>query len=164
MSYLKKSENWVYRFRLILRMKYPLLICCNPTVCFIIRLIKFNFCCNSMISQPLSNLKTQFSSKEEVGTYDNIALNQRYAEINQQRLFRLGTNSTLTFMGNLSRFYGRADLEQTPLFRLQDLGHTVMKLSCLESVDTNQFPSISGPSTTILLLLGPFPTLIQIQM
>ena len=31
-----------------------------------------------MISQSLSNLKSQFSQKEDVGSYDNIALNQRY--------------------------------------------------------------------------------------
>ena len=29
-----------------------------------------------MISQPLANFKTQFSEKDEVGSYDNIALNQ----------------------------------------------------------------------------------------
>ena len=29
-----------------------------------------------MISQPLPNFKTQFSQKEDVGSYDNIALNQ----------------------------------------------------------------------------------------
>ena len=30
-----------------------------------------------MISLPLSNFKAQFSQKEEVGSSDNIALNQR---------------------------------------------------------------------------------------
>ena len=32
-----------------------------------------------MISQPLPKFQTQFSQKEEVGTYDNIALNERNA-------------------------------------------------------------------------------------
>ena len=33
-----------------------------------------------MISQPLPNFKTQFFfQKQEAGSYDNIALNQRYA-------------------------------------------------------------------------------------
>ena len=31
-----------------------------------------------MISQPLPNIKTQFSQKEKVGIYDNIALNLRH--------------------------------------------------------------------------------------
>ena len=31
-----------------------------------------------MISQPLLNVESQFPQKEEVGSYDNIALNQRY--------------------------------------------------------------------------------------
>ena len=31
-----------------------------------------------MIAEPLPNFQTQFSKKEEVGSYDNIALNQRY--------------------------------------------------------------------------------------
>ena len=31
-----------------------------------------------MISQPLPNFKSQFSQKEEVGSYDIIAPNQRY--------------------------------------------------------------------------------------
>ena len=31
-----------------------------------------------MISKPLPNFKTQCSQKEEVGIYDNIALNQLY--------------------------------------------------------------------------------------
>ena len=33
-----------------------------------------------MISQPVSNFKNQFSQKEEVCSYDNIALNQRLGE------------------------------------------------------------------------------------
>ena len=32
-----------------------------------------------MISKPLPNFKSQFSQKEEVGSYDNIALNQRFS-------------------------------------------------------------------------------------
>ena len=48
-------------------------MCCNPTVCFKIRVIKFKYCCSSAIS----HVKSQFSPKEEVGGYDNIALNQR---------------------------------------------------------------------------------------
>ena len=31
-----------------------------------------------MILQPLPNFKTQFSPKDEVGSYDNIELNQRF--------------------------------------------------------------------------------------
>ena len=53
-------------------------MCCNPTVYFKIRVVKINLCCNSMISQPLPNYNTKFSQKERVGSYDNIALNQRY--------------------------------------------------------------------------------------
>ena len=30
-----------------------------------------------MISEPLPNFQTHFSQKEEVGSYDNIALSQR---------------------------------------------------------------------------------------
>ena len=62
---------------LILRIKPSLQMGWNPTVYFEIRV---NFYCNSMISQPLPNLQTQFSQKEEVGCYDHIALNQRYQE------------------------------------------------------------------------------------
>ena len=51
-------------------------MCCNPTVCFKILFIKFNFYCNSMISQPFPNFKTQFSQKEEAGGLDHIALTQ----------------------------------------------------------------------------------------
>ena len=77
MSYLQKSQKWVYFFPLILTMQSSLQMCCNPTVCCKIRVIKFNFCCNSMISQHLQNFGTQFSQKQEVGSYDNIVLNQR---------------------------------------------------------------------------------------
>ena len=31
------------------------------------KLLRFNFCCNSMMSQPLPSVKTQLSQKEEVG-------------------------------------------------------------------------------------------------
>ena len=77
LSYLQNLEKGVYCFPLILRIKYSLQICCYSTVCFKIRAIKFKFGCNSMISQSLANCKSQFSKKEEVGSYDNIALNQR---------------------------------------------------------------------------------------
>ena len=53
-------------------------ISCNPIVCFKTRVIGFKFCCNSTVSQPLPNFKSEFSPKDEVGSYDNIALNQRY--------------------------------------------------------------------------------------
>ena len=33
-----------------------------------------------MISHPLPKFKTQFSQKKKVGSYDNIALNQRYLD------------------------------------------------------------------------------------
>ena len=39
-----------------------------------------------MISQPLPNFKGQFSQKEKVGSYDNIALNQRYSLVSWIRL------------------------------------------------------------------------------
>ena len=80
LSYLRKSEGKkkrIYCFPLKLRIKSPLQMCCNSTVSFKIRVIKFNFCCNTMISKYLPNFKTQLSQKEEVGSYDNIALNQR---------------------------------------------------------------------------------------
>ena len=78
MSYLQKSEKWPYCFNLISRLKSTLQMCCNPTVCFNIRMIQFKLCCKSMTSQPLPNFKREFSQKEEVGSYDNIALNQPY--------------------------------------------------------------------------------------
>ena len=53
-----KSEKWVYCFPLI---KSSLQMCCNLTVCFKIPVIKFEFCSNSMISQPFPNFKTLFS-------------------------------------------------------------------------------------------------------
>ena len=53
-------------------------MCCNTTICFKIRVIKYKFCCKYMISQPLPNFKSQFSQNVEAGSYDNIALNQRY--------------------------------------------------------------------------------------
>ena len=46
--------------------------------CLKIRVIKLKFCCNSMISQPPPNSRTQFSQKEKVGSYDKIALNQPF--------------------------------------------------------------------------------------
>ena len=36
-----------------------------------------------MIPQPPPNFKTQFSPKDEVGSYDNIALIQRYKSTEQ---------------------------------------------------------------------------------
>ena len=39
-----------------------------------------------MISQPPPNFKTQFSQDEEVGSYDNIALNQRIVNFFEQTL------------------------------------------------------------------------------
>ena len=53
-------------------------MCCNLTVCFKIRVMRCKICFNHMNSQPLPNLKTQFSQKEDAGSYDNTALNQRY--------------------------------------------------------------------------------------
>ena len=53
-------------------------MCCNSKICYKIRVIKFKYYCNSIYSQLLPNLKTQFSQKEEVDSYDNIALNQRF--------------------------------------------------------------------------------------
>ena len=52
-------------------------MCCNPTVCCIIQVLKFNFCCNSVISQPPPHFQTQFSQRKKVGSYDNIALSHR---------------------------------------------------------------------------------------
>ena len=39
--------------------------------------INFKFCCNTMIPHLHPNVQTQFAEKEEVGSYDNIAMNQR---------------------------------------------------------------------------------------
>ena len=75
-----KFEKWVYCFHSILRIKSSLQMCCNPTVCFNIRVIKFKFYCNSMIPQPLANFITVFFfQKDEAGSYDNIARTQRFA-------------------------------------------------------------------------------------
>ena len=74
----KKSGKGVYGFLLILRIKSSLQMCCNRTVYFNIRVIQFKFYCNSMIPQPLPNFKSLFSQREEVGSYDNIAPNQRF--------------------------------------------------------------------------------------
>ena len=74
----KNQKKMFYCFPLILRIKSFLQMYFNPTVCFKIKIIKFKFCCNSVVSQPLPNLKTQFSQKEDVDSYDNIALKQRY--------------------------------------------------------------------------------------
>ena len=60
--FLQKYEQWVYCFSLMLRIKPALQMCLLK-----IRLIKFKFDCNSIISQPLPNCKSQFSNKEEVG-------------------------------------------------------------------------------------------------
>ena len=73
-----RKKNWFFFFPLILRIKSSLQMYCNRTICLKIRVIKYKFCCNSMISQPLPNFKTQFSPKDEMCSYDNIALNQRY--------------------------------------------------------------------------------------
>ena len=40
-------------------------------------IIRFDFCCSSMISQPLPNFRSQFSQKGGIGSYDNVTLNQR---------------------------------------------------------------------------------------
>ena len=53
-------------------------MCCNPRVCFKIPDIKVCLCCDSIISQSLPNFETQFSQKEEGGSYDNVSLNQRF--------------------------------------------------------------------------------------
>ena len=63
LSYLKNSEKRVYCFPVILRIKSSLQMCCNPTVHFKIRLIKFNFCCNSIILTASSKLKNSIFSK-----------------------------------------------------------------------------------------------------
>ena len=64
LSYLQKPEKTVYFFPLILRIQSALQMCCNPTICFKIRIIKLFFI--SMISHPLPNVKSQFSKKEEL--------------------------------------------------------------------------------------------------
>ena len=86
LSYLQKSEKWINCFPLILRIKSSAQMCCDPTVCFKIRVIKSNFCFNSMISQPLHNFIIRFSQKELVGSYDNIELNQRYVRVARRSL------------------------------------------------------------------------------
>ena len=72
----KNLKKWVYCFPLILRVKSSLQMYYNPIVCFEVWVTKFRFCRNSMISQLLPNFQTQFSQKEEIASYDNIALNQ----------------------------------------------------------------------------------------
>ena len=78
LSYLQKSKKKVCCFPLMFRIQYSLKMCCNPTLCFNFQVIQFQFCGNSMVSEPLPNFKTQISRKDESGSYDNIALNQRY--------------------------------------------------------------------------------------
>ena len=48
-----------------------------------------------MISQPLQNFKTQFPRKDELGSYDNIALNQQYTVLKLN--YETFQNSTLSF-------------------------------------------------------------------
>ena len=65
LSYLQKSDKWVYCFLLISRIKSSLQMCCNTIVFFKIRVITFKFCCNTMISQPIPNFKSQISQKKK---------------------------------------------------------------------------------------------------
>ena len=57
-----------------------------------------------MISQPLPNLKTQFSQKEEVGSYDNIALNQRSVSVSGGRGPKNGSKGTNPSLLKRERF------------------------------------------------------------
>ena len=41
-----------------------------------------------MISQPLRNIQTRFYQKEEVGSSDNFALNQRFKHLKFYRMMR----------------------------------------------------------------------------
>ena len=85
LSYLQKSEKcFFFSFPLILRIKSAVQINCNRTICFRIRVTKFKFSCKSMISQPLPIFKPLFSPKDEVGSYDNIAPNQRYIKFKKE--------------------------------------------------------------------------------
>ena len=81
LSYLQKSEKWVYCFPLMLRIKSSIQICSITTFFFQIRVIKCKFCSIYMISQLLPNFKTQFSKTDEVGSYDDIALYQRFLHL-----------------------------------------------------------------------------------
>ena len=79
----KNLKKWAYCVPSIWRIESYLQMRSNPTVCFQIWVIKFKFCCIDMILEPLPNFKTQFSQKEEVGSYDNTPLNQRYGLVRQ---------------------------------------------------------------------------------
>ena len=48
-----------------------------------------------MISQPLPNCKTEFFKEEDVGSYDNIALHQRYT---YKFYSNFGANKNLIFI------------------------------------------------------------------
>ena len=77
LSYLQRSGKWVLRF-LDIKDK---IFSTNHTVCSKVHVIRFKFWCNSMITQSLPNFKTQFSQKEEAGSYDNVALKQHYKKM-----------------------------------------------------------------------------------
>ena len=75
----KIMKKWVHCFPLILRIQSSVQMCSNPAVCYKVQIIKFKFCCNDIISQPLLNFKSHFSQKKgEFGIYDSIALKQLY--------------------------------------------------------------------------------------
>ena len=41
-----------------------------------------------MVSKPIPNFQTQFSQREEVANYDNIALNQQYIPFSGGKMFQ----------------------------------------------------------------------------
>ena len=63
----QNSETWVYSFPLMYKDKiFPTKCVLIPEFAFKIRVLKFQFCCNSMVSQPLPNFKTRFSPKRRI--------------------------------------------------------------------------------------------------
>ena len=88
LSYLQiLKKKWLFIFLLELRITSSSQMCCNPTICFKIWVIK--------LSQPLPNFKIQSSRKEEVGSYDNIALGQRNISLKNEN------KKTWTLNGNV---------------------------------------------------------------
>ena len=52
-----------------------------------------------MILQPLPNFKTQFSPKDQVGSYDNIELNQRFVTFTYTWLYGVTAAFIISHVG-----------------------------------------------------------------
>ena len=89
-----------------------------------------------MIPQPLPNSKTQFSQKKEVGSYDNISLDQR----NDTHQINKEWSNDAT---NSCRHAGESKA-QTPVWK-----RTV-------SLSLKYYTDIKGKLYNIFLLLYPF--------